>query len=216
MSRSELTLHETRDMLIHVSTRMVESKNLLTQADKAIGDGDHGVGMARGFTAVKGRLENCDFADIGELLRATGMALMTSVGGAAGAIFGTLFLGPAEALKGKGVFGADTLSVMLDRGLRAIKQRGRAKRGDKSMVDALEPAASRAEEMTSAPLDDSLTAVTEAAREGMEKTKEMVATVGKAKTLGERSLGHPDPGAVSTYLILKSMAEYVNEKETSS
>lgn len=99
---------------------------------------------------------------------------------------------------------------MLVDGLQAVKERGKAKPGDKTMVDSLAPAAMKSREMVSAPLAEALKAVAEAARQGMEKTKELVATTGKAKTLGERSLGHPDPGAVSTYLILKFMAEYVS------
>jgi dihydroxyacetone kinase-like protein len=196
-------------MFIHLSDRLVESKDLLTQADKAIGDGDHGVGMARGFEAVRLKLEDTTFAALDELLKGVGMALMSSVGGAAGAVFGTFFRGGAKRVGGREVFDSESLSFMLLDGLQAVKDRGKAKPGDKTMVDALEPAALKSQELTSAPLDACLTAVTEAAREGMEATKDMVASVGKAKTLGERSLGHPDPGAVSTYLILKYMTEYV-------
>jgi dihydroxyacetone kinase-like protein len=198
-------------MFVHVSDRMVESKDRLTQADKAIGDGDHGVGMARGFEAVRAKLEDATFAALDETLKAVGMALMTSVGGAAGAVFGTLFRGGAKQLGGREVFDAEALSLMLLDGLQAVKDRGGAQPGDKTMVDALEPAAAKAQELAAAPLDESLSAAAEAARQGMEVTKGMVARVGKAKTLGERSLGHPDPGAVSTYLILKYMTEYVTD-----
>ena len=209
MTNAQLSLGETQKMFIHLSDRMVDSKDLLTQADKAIGDGDHGIGMARGFEAVRHKLEEGTFSSLEELLKAVGMALLTSAGGAAGAVFGTLFRGGAKRLGDWVVFDSEALSFMLLDGLDAVKARGKAKSGDKTMVDALEPAASTSQELASAPLDQSLAAVTEAAREGMEATKDMVAAVGKAKTLGERSLGHPDPGAVSTYLILKYMAEYV-------
>ncbi len=213
MGKSQLSLQEAKEMFIHLSKGMVESKDLLTQADKAIGDGDHGVGMARGFEAVHQRLEGQAFTTIDELLKAIGMALMMSVGGASGPVFGTLFRGGAKRLGGQHIFDSKTLSLILLDGLQAVKERGRAKPGDKTMVDALEPAALKSKELTSAPLDESLIAVTEAARQGMERTKEMVASVGKAKTLGERSLGHPDPGAISTYLILKFIMEYVTAKE---
>ena len=199
-------------MFIHVADRMVESKDLLTQADKAIGDGDHGVGMARGFEAVRQKLEEGTFGSLEELLKGVGMALLTSAGGAAGAVFGTLFRGGAKRLGDRLVFDSEALSFTLLDGLDAVKARGKARPGDKTMVDALKPAALTSQELASAPLDECLAAVTEAAREGMEATKDMVAAVGKAKTLGERSLGHPDPGAVSTYLILKYMAEYVIER----
>jgi dihydroxyacetone kinase phosphoprotein-dependent L subunit len=211
MTKSQLSLGETREMFIHLSDRMVESKDLLTQADKAIGDGDLGVGMARGFEAVRHKLEEGTYSSLEDLLKAVGMALLTSAGGAAGAVFGTLFRGGAKRLGGRVVFDAEALSFTLLDGLDAVKARGKAKPGDKTMVDALEPAALTSQKLSSAPLHECLAAVTEAAREGMEATKDMVATIGKAKTLGERSLGHPDPGAVSTYLILKYMTEYVIE-----
>jgi dihydroxyacetone kinase-like protein len=209
MGKSQLGLQETKAMFIHLAVRMVESKDLLTQADKAIGDGDHGVGMARGFEAIHQKLEDGEFEEIETLINTVGMTLMTSVGGAAGAVFGTFFRGGARRLGGRQTFDSESLSLMLLDGLDAVRARGKAKPGDKTMVDALEPAASRSQELTSAFLDESLSAVAEAARKGMEATKEMVARVGKAKTLGERSLGHPDPGAVSTYLMLESMADYV-------
>jgi dihydroxyacetone kinase-like protein len=209
MGKAQLDLQEARDMFVHLAKGMVNSQDLLTQADKAIGDGDHGVGMARGFEAVCQKLENQVFGALDELLRAIGMALMTSVGGASGVIFGTLFRGGAKRLSGRSVFDSGALSLLLLDGLQAVKERGRAEAGDKTMVDALEPAALRAKELTSVPLDECLIQVTEAARQGMEKTEEMVAHVGKAKTLGDRSLGHPDPGAVSTYLMLKYMTQYV-------
>jgi dihydroxyacetone kinase-like protein len=134
---------------------------------------------------------------------------MAAVGGASGAVFGTLFRGGARNLAGRQVFDAAALADLLGDGLEAVKDRGRAQPGDKTMVDALEPAADRAREWVDTPLVEALAATVEAARLGMESTRDMVATVGKAKTLGERSLGHPDPGAISTYLILKFMAEYV-------
>lgn len=209
MGKSQLGLQEVQEMFIHLSKGMEASKDLLTQADKVIGDGDHGVGIARGFEAVCQKLEGQTFSALDELLKTIGMALMTSVGGASGAVFGTWFRGGARRLSGRHVFDSEALALMLVDGLRAVQDRGKAKPGDKTMVDALEPAASKAQELKSAPLDESLVAVTQAAREGMERTKDMVAKVGKAKTLGERSLGHPDPGALSTYLMLQLMMEYV-------
>lgn len=211
MGKPQLTVEETRDMFLYVSRTMEESRDLLTQADKAIGDGDHGVGMARGFEAAREKLEGQSFQTIDAVLKSIGMALMTSIGGAAGAVFGTLFRGGAKNLGGRKVFDSETLSQMLLDGLQAVKDRGNAEPGDKTMVDALEPAALKSKELVSGPLDEALTAVAETARQGMEETKEMVATVGKAKTLGKRSLGHCDPGAVSTHLILKSMMEYTAE-----
>jgi dihydroxyacetone kinase-like protein len=138
---------------------------------------------------------------------------MTSVGGAARAIFGTFFRGGAENLGGRQTFNSGALSTWLVDGLDAVQKRGGAKSGDKTMVDALGPAARRSEVLVSAPLNESLVLVAEAAQQGMEDTKAMIPALGKARPLGERALGHRDPGAVSTYLLLKYMAEYVAEKE---
>ena len=209
MPVSELTVDQTRAMLIHVANKIEENKDLLSAADRAIGDGDHGIGMARGFAAVRDKLQTGAFASVGDVFKATGMALMMSIGGAAGAVFGTLFMGGARNLMQRQCFGSHELSQMLADGLQAVQERGKAKPGDKTMVDALQPAAEAARQAVTAPLASVLPLVAEAARQGMENTKQMVAAVGKAKTLGERSLGHPDPGAVSTYLILDAMCEYV-------
>ncbi len=208
MGRPQLSLHEVREMIVAVSRGMIASTDRLTQADKAIGDGDHGVGMARGFENVIQKIEGQEFTSIGHLFKTVGTAILTSAGGAAGAVFGTLFRGAAENAGDRDVLTAALFSHMLFDGLRAVENRGKAKAGDKTMIDALEPAAVESERWTSAPLDEALPAVAEAARLGMEKTREMVAAIGKAKTLGERSLGHPDPGAVSMSLILKFMADY--------
>lgn len=212
MTATQLTPDETRGMLLHVCQGMQASKDVLSEADRAIGDGDHGVGMARGFEAVQRKLEAMSSAvAMDELFRTVGTALLTSVGGAAGAVFGTLFRGGSRNLSNCSAFDSAALARLLADGLTAVKERGQARPGDKTMVDALEPAAQRAQEMTGASLGEALTEVAEAARLGMEKTRNMVATVGKAKTLGDRSLGHPDPGAISTYLILKYMAEYASQ-----
>ncbi len=199
-------------MLLYLCQQMIDHTDLLTQADLVIGDGDHGIGMARGFEAVRQKLEVGSFAALDDLFKTTGMALITSIGGAAGIIFGTWFRGGAKNLAAVTTLDARELSVWLVDGLAAVKERGKTRPGDKTMVDALEPAAVKSSQVTSAPLDEALSAVTEAARAGMEATKNMIASVGRAKTLGERSLGHPDPGAVSTYLILRSMWEYTAER----
>jgi dihydroxyacetone kinase-like protein len=212
MGKSELSLPEVRDMIVAVSRGMIASTDRLTQADKAIGDGDHGVGMARGFASVIEKVEGQEFTSIGHLFKTVGTAILTSAGGAAGAVFGTLFRGAAENVGDRSFLTAALFSRMLLDGLRAVEDRGQAKPGDKTMIDALEPAAVESERQSSAPFDEALTAIAEAARLGMEKTREMVAKVGKAKTLGERSLGHPDPGALSMSLILEFMAEYAAQK----
>lgn len=210
MSRDKINLEETRDLFIFVSQKMIENKDVLTQADKAIGDGDHGVSMARGFEAVINKLNKSNFGSIGELLSVIGMTLLNSIGGAAGAIFGVFFRGAGKNLKDEHSLNSNVMAQMLDNGLKSVKERGKAKIGDKTMVDALEPATLKAKEMSLSSLDASCQAISKAARDGKESTKNMVATIGKAKTLGERSIGHPDPGAISIYLILKFISDYVN------
>ena len=212
MGKAALTLPEAMDMFIFVSREMENKKDLLTQADKAIGDGDHGIGMARGFEAVRQKLEHKDFDSVGALLKNIGTTLLMSIGGAAGAIFGTWFRGGAVSLMDQRKFDSQGFAKMLIDGLAAVKDRGQAEPGDKTMVDALEPAAAKAKEMTQRPLDAALAAAAAAAQSGMDQTKYMIATMGKAKTLGKRAIGHPDPGAVSTYLILKFMAVYLQSK----
>jgi phosphoenolpyruvate---glycerone phosphotransferase subunit DhaL len=196
------------EMMREVAEGMIASTDRLTQLDKAIGDGDHGVGMERGFTAVRARMDSPAPASIDEVFTATGMALMSSIGGASGAVFGTLFRDGGKELRGSAVFGARELSAFLCKGLEAVKSRGRAQLGDKTMIDALEPAAVESTRQADAELGAALTAVTRAALQGVENTKGIVARKGKAKTLGERSLGHEDPGAASMYLILDFMRGY--------
>jgi dihydroxyacetone kinase-like protein len=200
-------------MLLAVARQMQASKDLLTRADQAVGDGDHGVGMARGFEAVQRLLEGQTYATIGDLLKAVGRSLMAAVGGAAGAVFGTLFSAGGSALSQAEVFDSQALAAMLLAGQRAVQERGKARPGDKTMVDALEPAAQMAQAKAALPLAESLRCVVEAAEQGLANTKGMVARVGKAKTLGERSLGHPDPGALSTVLLLEFMLEFVTSEQ---
>ena len=198
-------------MMKEVSRGVIARTDDLTQADKAIGDGDHGVGMARGFEAVLARLEEGPAGSLDEVLAATGAALMGSIGGAAGAVFGTLFGEGGKALNGRELFGAEELSLFLDRGLEAVKKRGKAQAGDKTMIDALQPAARESARLRTASLGEALTAATAAAMRGVEDTKAMVAKTGKAKTLGERSLGHADPGALSMSIILELMCTYAQK-----
>jgi phosphoenolpyruvate---glycerone phosphotransferase subunit DhaL len=209
MRKIQFDVEATRRMLMYVSDGMIASKSRLTELDKTVGDGDHGIGMARGFEAVRQALEGETLDSIGTVLVKTGTTLLMSIGGAAGAVFGTFFRGGGAGLKETQFLDSRWFSQFLMDGLEAVKKRGGAKPGDKTMVDALEPAAAKSCECIADALDHSLLAVSDAARNGMEKTKEMVAATGKARTLGERSLGHADPGAVSTYLILKLMADFV-------
>ena len=207
MEKEYLNLEETIQMFRAVAQSMIEHTDLLTKADQAIGDGDHGTGMRRGFSATLILLEENEFTTLAQMIKQIGYALMNSTGGASGVIFGTLFIGGAKELKEKEQFDADSLRILLTSGLAAVKQRGKAQPGDKTVVDALEPAASATADHSS--LQESITAVVSAAEAGMEETKTMIAHFGRAKSLGEKAIGHADPGSISMFLLLKAMKEYI-------
>lgn len=197
-----------RSMLEAVARKMVDSVDLLTEVDQAIGDGDHGIGMRRGFAGVLEQLPKDNPASVEATFKSAGTAIMAKTGGAAGAVFGTLFRAGSAAFAGHDLDAA-TFAAFLRTGLEAVMKRGGAHAGQKTMIDALAPAAAAAEAAVGQGLSAVVTAAAEAAEGGVEATKAMIATTGKARTLGERSLGHADPGAVSTNIILQVMRAYV-------
>ncbi|MCG9623646.1 dihydroxyacetone kinase subunit L [Vibrio mediterranei] len=201
-----------KNMMAYVAKNMVDSEPMLTKYDQAIGDGDHGIGMERGFLAVQTLLtDEFQPEDISKLMLKIGSTMMATMGGASGAIFGTLFRSGAKSIKGAEQLDTETLATFLAGGLQGVYDRGGAKPGDKTMIDAL-VAAVEASEKLSGDLTKNLPTIAAASKQGVEATKDMIATTGKAKTLGERSLGHPDPGAVSMSLILQFMSEYACEQ----
>lgn len=210
-----MNTQQTIEMLKLVAQRMVESEPMLTKYDQTIGDGDHGLGIERGFSNVSSYLEN-DFSaeDVGDVLNKIGTKLMSTMGGASGAIFGTLFRTGGIAIKGEPLLTTPVLTCFLEAGLESIYKRGGASEGSKTMIDALAPAVRRAHELGNIDFEKAILEIAAAAAQGVEKTKYMIATTGKAKTLGERSLGHPDPGAISMSLILMFMVEYCNSEVT--
>ena len=203
---TSMTVAEVRDMLDAVAGRMIENVDLLTEADQAIGDGDHGIGMRRGFTAAREQLARSEFGSVGDVFKAVGMAVMSQTGGASGAIFGTLFRAGANACPGDQLT-RDTFAALLELGLAAVQKRGGVGEGGKTMIDALAPAA-RAAAAEGGDLQAAMAAAAAAAKHGVEATKAMRASTGKARTLGDRSLGHPDPGAISMFLILSAMRDF--------
>ena len=204
-----LTPAEARDMLAGVARHIVASVDMLTEIDQAIGDGDHGIGMRRGFTAVEEAMAVSDLQSVAKVFKDAGTAIMAKTGGAAGAVFGTLFRAGSAAFEGRDGMDAAGFAGFLAQGLDAVEKRGGAKPGQKTMIDALAPAAVAAADAVPRGLGEAVRSAAEAARGGVEATKDMIATTGKARTLGERSLGHVDPGAVSFTLILESMRDYI-------
>ena len=188
---------------------MEEHRRYLTKLDSEIGDGDHGTNMHRGFQAALERLDDADPATPADALKAVSMALISKVGGAAGPLYGTAFLRASTTLQGKDELSAEDAAEALEAALGGIKQRGKAEVGDKTIVDALEPAAEAAKN-TATEADGSVAGVfraaAEAAKEGAEATIPLVARKGRASYLGPRSAGHQDPGATSTYYLLDAAA----------
>ncbi|WED28763.1 dihydroxyacetone kinase subunit L [Vibrio sp. DW001] len=204
---------ETKQMMLLVARGMVGKEPLLTKFDQAIGDGDHGIGIERGFSAVAEYIEqDFDAVDVGDVMLKIGTKLMSTMGGASGAIFGTLFRTGGKAILGEKELTTAVLALFLDAGLQGIYKRGGAAVGAKTMIDALVPAMDSAKSLSDTPLVDALHSIAESAKNGVEETKSMIATTGKAKTLGERSLGHPDPGAMSMAYIMEFMSDYAQSR----
>lgn len=186
-----------------------DQKEYLTGLDSAIGDADHGINMDRGFQAVIGKLPGLPTRDIGATFKSVGMTLVSTVGGASGPLYGTFFLQLGTATAGRETMGLDDLVTALDAGVAGIQRIGKAELGDKTMVDTLLPArdALREAAASGVPLQDALHRMVAAAEQGMLGTIPIVARKGRASYLGERSAGHQDPGATSSYFLLKAAAD---------
>ena len=191
------------------AAEVAENRAYLTRLDGDIGDGDHGTNMDRGMKKALERLETTDGDDIGASLKAVGMALVSSVGGAAGPLYGTLFMQMGQAAAGKSELDLAGFTDALDAGVQGVIKRGKAERGDKTMLDALGPALDALREEGGDDVAGGLRRAADAAREGMEATIPLVARKGRASYLGDRSAGHQDPGATSSHLLLKTVAEAV-------
>jgi dihydroxyacetone kinase-like protein len=194
---------DTLDIIREMAAAMEEHRRYLTKLDSEIGDGDHGNNMHRGFQAALERLDNADPSSPADALKAVSMALISKVGGAAGPLYGTAFLRASTALQGKDEVSAEDAAEVLEAALGGIKQRGKAEVGDKTIVDALEPAVEAAKEAASSgSVAEIFRAAAEAAKEGAEATVPLTARRGRASYLGARAQGHQDPGATSTYYLL--------------
>lgn len=197
----------TLDVIREMAAAMEENRRQLTKLDSEIGDGDHGNNMNRGFQAALERLENADLATPADVLKAVSMALISKVGGAAGPLYGTAFLRASSALGDTEEVSAEDAAEALEAALGGIKQRGKAEVGDKTIVDALQPAVEAAREAADGgSVAGVLRAAAGAAEEGAEATVPIRARRGRASYLGARSEGHQDPGATSTYMLLDAAA----------
>jgi dihydroxyacetone kinase-like protein len=187
-----------------------EQRDYLTQLDAAIGDADHGANMDRGFTAVTQKLEGLEGGP-GRLLTTAGSTLVSTVGGASGPLWGTALRRAGRALGDAEEFASEELAAALEAALAGVVELGAAQEGDKTMVDALAPAvrALKDEAAAGSPVAQAIAAASAASEGGMRATVPMQASKGRASYLGERSIGHQDPGATSTALILGALAEAV-------
>ena len=210
--RNELDGEGVKAMLHAAATAVVAGVDRLTEADLAIGDGDHGIGMRRGFEAALTALDALGPTDPAGALKAVGMAVMSNTGGAAGAVFGTWFRSGAKPLEGAPALDGAGFAAFLEAGLAAVCKRGGAAEGQKTMIDALAPAAAAARATADARLGQTLAAAARAAHAGCEATKDMLATTGKARSLGDRCLGFVDPGAISVTIILDAMLDHVTAR----
>jgi dihydroxyacetone kinase-like protein len=198
----------TRTWIMTVASAIAQQADYLTQLDSAIGDADHGVNMNRGFTAVVAALDEFEATSVADVLVRTGTTLVSKVGGASGPLYGTAFRSIGKALEGSTV-DARQFAAALRAGLEGVQRIGAAVPGDKTIVDAYAPALDAFEK----DLDDggnlatATASAAAAAEEGMRATTAMQARKGRASYLGPRSVGHQDPGATSTWLIFRALAQ---------
>lgn len=210
-----MNAEECRQMFLAVADKMVNSENMLTEIDQKIGDGDHGTGMALGFRNVINELKKLDQMSVEEVFKTVGMTLLDTMGGASGVLFGTIFISGISVNEPHFEMDLKGFANMFRKSLDALKKRGKAKLGDKTMVDALEPAVIALEKSAETDMDISkgFEKAALAAKTGMENTKNYKARFGRAKYFGENAIGYQDAGATSVWIIFQEMSDWVNTHE---
>ena len=207
-----VTKQQIIQWLQSIAVVLEQNKDYLTELDAAIGDADHGINMNRGFQKVASQLPSVADTDIGNILKTVSMTLISSVGGASGPLYGTMFLRASTAVAGKSELTDEDMVALLQAAVDGVVQRGKANLGDKTMLDAVAPAANalRQAVVNGASTQEALEQAVAAAEQGMKDTIGLVAKKGRASYLGDRSANHQDPGATSAYLILKTLLETVS------
>ena len=200
---------KTIEILRKIGDKIIEQKDFLTELDRPIGDNDHGINMARGFEAVKEKLPGLEDKDIGTILKTTGMTLVSTVGGSSGPLYGTLFMKMGMTLKDKTEIGFEEFLNAFQVGIDGVGQRGHSTVEEKTMLDSLVPSLQAMQKVWAEKQDvkAALDAGAAAAAAGVEHTKDLVATKGRASYLGERSVGHQDPGATSYLFMIQTAAQ---------
>ncbi|GAB3059675.1 dihydroxyacetone kinase subunit DhaL [Virgibacillus ainsalahensis] len=183
--------------------KIQENKDYLTSLDQPIGDGDHGINMARGFQEVVNKLMEQEYENVSDVLKDAAMTIMSKVGGASGPLFGSAFLKFSTAVKDNQTVDKEMFTKGMEEAVAGVKQRGKAESGEKTMIDVWEPVAAYFKEAAE-PEADELQSI---ANEAMEHTKETIATKGRASYFKEKSVGHIDPGSASSFYIFKALAE---------
>lgn len=206
---SSLDTKQMAAIIEGMAKKIEAEKEYLTELDNEIGDGDHGINLARGFEAVEKKLPSLAGGDIGALLKGVGMQLVSTVGGASGPLYGTAFMKAGMACKGLTEIDGPAFVKAMEAAVDGIKMRGKATEGEKTMLDALCPALKVMQDDVAAgkSLKEALQDAAQAAEKGVEYTKTIIATKGRASYLGERSLGHQDSGATSSLYLLQVLAE---------
>ncbi|MBN1066457.1 dihydroxyacetone kinase subunit L [Clostridium botulinum] len=209
-----VTVKQVKDILIKVEKVIEENKLYLSELDAAIGDGDHGLNMNKGFKAVIEKIKDLPEDDLGNILKNSGMALVSNVGGASGPLYGTAFMKAAMVVNKKSKMDINDFVKVLEEALGGIKMRGKGQEGEKTMIDTLSPAIEAGNKSIgeNKSVKEVLLEIKEAAKNGMEHTKDIVATKGRASYVGERSIGHIDAGATSMYLILNTIVEELTKE----
>ena len=201
-----------KEVVLSLISEIDKNKAWLSEIDGAIGDGDHGVNMAKGFNMAKEKVDDTG-ETLSEQLKSLGMILVSNIGGAMGPIYGTFFMRMAKPIEGKYEIDENDFKSMLESALEGVKKRGQAEVGDKTLVDTLEPATKAFAESVEKGLSfkEALDKMVEAAKKGMESTKNLVAKKGRSSRLGDRSKGTIDAGSASCYIILKTLAESIEK-----
>lgn len=199
------------EILLEISRKMEEQKDYLTELDQPIGDSDHGINLARGFAAVAGKRPELEGKDIGTMLKTVGMTLVSTVGGASGPLYGSAYMKAGMAVAGKTEIDTQDFLNLLKAAIEAVKQRGHATVEEATMLDAMVPSLQAMEEAFArgCSAEEVLKQGAAAAWAGAEHTKELVATKGRASYVGERGLGHQDPGATSYSYMLETIAQHI-------
>jgi len=197
------TVQHAKEWLIHTNEKIQENKQVLTKLDQAIGDGDHGINMARGFQELIQIINEKEYEHVSDILKEAAMTILSKVGGAAGPLYGTGFLRLSLALKGKEFVDYPLLVKGLKSAVNGIKQRGKVVLGEKTLVDVWEPVVEKMAQTEEAYPNKMI----DTAKAAMEKTKELMATKGRGAYFKEKSIGHIDPGAMSSYYVFSALAE---------